>query len=235
MEYPHESGKSKVGGVNKHHLAADFKNASQQIHAQLESHPWVKKLFKGAATLQEYKSYLLALKAVYEALEQGIVQYQSYHPETDLFHQLIDPAYFRKDAIQDDLETLHHIVQSQLDIVTSAGVLNYRQRIVNITKDNPILLVAHAYVRYLGDLSGGQMLKQKLEHQHQYQFPVAFYEFNNLKLSSIASSKLHFRDTLNEIEISDLQKNNLVQEVVKAFELNKGLFDELVESVNEDK
>ena len=42
----------------------------------------------------------------------------------------------------------------------SPRLLDYVNRINQISEEKPELLVAHAYTRYLGDLSGGQILKK---------------------------------------------------------------------------
>ena len=50
------------------------------------------------------------------------------------------------------------------DLVTpSESCKRYVDRINEVAKDRPELLVGHHYTRYLGDLSGGQILKNIAE------------------------------------------------------------------------
>ena len=56
-------------------------------------------------------------------------------------------------------------------------------RINQISKEKPELLVAHAYTRYLGDLSGGQILKKIAQRGMGLQGSegLAFYEFDKIE------------------------------------------------------
>ena len=66
----------------------------------------------------------------------------------------------------------------------------YTNRIESLSDTEPSRLISHAYVRYLGDLSGGQVIKRRvaksygidLEEGDEGGHPgVRFYEFANLE------------------------------------------------------
>jgi heme oxygenase len=48
------------------------------------------------------------------------------------------------------------------DLPQLGAATRYANRIATVVAHDPDLLLAHAYVRYLGDLSGGQILKRLL-------------------------------------------------------------------------
>jgi heme oxygenase len=89
------------------------------------------------------------------------------------------------------------------------------------------LLVAHHYTRYLGDLSGGQVIGRLL--QRTYDLPegrgVAFYEFG-----AIAKPKPYkdaYRAALDSLPLEATDVQRVVDEVKIAFRMNQALFSEL--------
>lgn len=70
-----------------------------------------------------------------------------------------------------------------LQISLSAGTKPYVDRIHEVGEKDPVLLVAHSYTRYMGDLSGGQILKKVA--QRALKLPstgegLNFYQFEGI-------------------------------------------------------
>lgn len=83
------------------------------------------------------------------------------------------------------------------------------------------MLVAHAYTRYMGDLSGGQVLKKVA--QRALKLPstgegVYFYQFDGIH--SAKAFKQLYRSRMNELELDMATKDRLVAEAVLAFQFN---------------
>ncbi|KAF3846876.1 hypothetical protein F7725_003954 [Dissostichus mawsoni] len=100
---------------------------------------------KGKITLPQYK--------IYRALEEEL--------DRNASHPAVAPIYFpqelaRLQTLERDLEHFFGSEWRQRVIVPAATV-RYQERIRRIGAESPDLLVAHAYTRYLGDLSGGQV------------------------------------------------------------------------------
>ena len=56
---------------------------------------------------------------------------------------------------------------------------NYLDRLTTVSRSQPALLLAHAYVRYLGDLSGGQYIKYKIKKAYNLDDDaLRFYDFS---------------------------------------------------------
>eukprot|EP00121_Abeoforma_whisleri_P005982 Awhi_evm1s5431 len=70
----------------------------------------------------------------------------------------------------------------------SPGVMLYLNRLNEITRTKPFLLVAHVYVRYLGDLSGGQVLKRIVRKALNLQHFDVIIDDNNINTDNIESS-----------------------------------------------
>ena len=87
------------------------------------------------------------------------------------------------------------------------------------------LLVAHAYVRYLGDLSGGQILRRVVaESLHLADGTgTAFYEFSG----DAAVLADRFRTRLDSIRADETVVEDIVAEARSAFAFHVSLFEEL--------
>ena len=70
------------------------------------------------------------------------------------------PALWRTLALERD-QALHGPGWPDA-LALQPAAARYRRRLVELETGQPDLLLAHAYVRYLGDLSGGQILQRLL-------------------------------------------------------------------------
>lgn len=108
-----------------------------------------------------------------------------------------------------------------LQISLSAGTKPYVDRIHEVGLKDPVLLVAHSYTRYMGDLSGGQILKKVA--QRALKLPstgegLNFYQFE--EIHSHKGFKQLYRSRLNELELDMETKRRIVDESNKAFGFN---------------
>ena len=91
----------------------------------------------------------------------------------------------------------------------------------------PELLVAHAYTRYLGDLSGGPILRRITARAFGLvgDAGLAFYAFP--EIADLPSFKLDYRSRLDELPVDEALTEELIAEACRAFELNGAIFKEL--------
>lgn len=102
-------------------------------------------------------------------------------------------------------------------------------------RTHPELLVAHAYTRYLGDLSGGQVLKkiaQKAMALPSSGEGLAFFTFPNI--DSPTKFKQLYRARMNTLEMTPEVKHRVTEEAKTAFLLNIELFEELQVMLTEE-
>merc|ERR1719174_39966 len=112
----------------------------------------------------------------------------------------------------------------------SDAVSAYVARLRKVAEEHTILLLAHSYTRYLGDLSGGQILKRKAKKT--YALPttgegVGFYEFPAVK--SVRAFKEEYKTKLNGLELEVGATDALVDESNLAFKFNTDIFLEMDE------
>jgi hypothetical protein len=96
--------------------------------------------------------------------------------------------------------------------------------------EDPVLILAHAYTRYLGDLSGGQILARTAVKT--YGLPagkgVSFYNFEEVgtSVSQVKAFKREYRASMDALQFSVSQADALVEEANVAFLMNMLLFEE---------
>ncbi|KAF8949878.1 hypothetical protein BGZ46_004870 [Entomortierella lignicola] len=102
----------------------------------------------------------------------------------------------------------------------------YISTIERCSASSPELLIAHAYVRYMADLSGGQILSRRLQKYNGIPEGkgVAFYHFELIEQPEVFKDM--FRKRLNQVEISDDQRQEIIQETIMAFHRNIDIFQE---------
>ena len=89
-------------------------------------------------------------------------------------------------------------------------------------------MVAHSYTRYIGDLSGGQILKkiaQKAMNLSDEEGGTAFYNFPDIPNEK--AFKTNYRQMLNELPIDEATEDRIVKEADTTFKLNMSVFREL--------
>ena len=131
-----------------------------EVHAEAESQPFIKSIFAGNVDKDKYTDYVYQLFHVYGLMEI----LASKHGIFDGIENLK-----RANAAQRDwTELCEGITTTIFNIKEST--LKYMQYLDSI-KDDPKKLLAHVYVRHMGDMFGGQQLaKLTPGNGHMYKF-----------------------------------------------------------------
>jgi heme oxygenase len=144
--------------------------------------------------------------------------------------ELFDPRLDRLSAIDHDLAGLAGLAglaRSDGEGLTEpvAATAAYVRRIVDVATSEPRLL-GHHYVRYLGDLSGGQIIASLM--RRHYGIPdeaLTFYAF--VGLGSKGGFKTAYRRAL-DVRLADPGfYAEVLDESRRAYELNRSVFEEL--------
>ncbi|XP_056143675.1 heme oxygenase 2 [Lampris incognitus] len=200
---------------------------TKEIHEKAENTQFVKDFLRGRIRKELFKLGAVALYYTYKAMEEEI--------ERNKDHPNFAPLYFpvelhRHEALARDLEYFYG-PDWQNQISCSQATQRYVDRIHEVGQEDSVLLVAHAYTRYMGDLSGGQVLKKVA--QRALKLPptgegLEFYQFD--AIHSAKAFKQLYRSRMNELELDVETKQKLVAEAVKAFQFNMEVFEELEET-----
>lgn len=201
-------------------LAAELKESTAEVHNQAEGALFVKCFMAGSIDREDHTAHLRALLSVYEALEEGMRKHKD-HP---VLSNIYFPALERSAKIKEDLAFLAgKDWESKLPETEAAR--NYADRLRKLAENNPVRLVAHAYTRYLGDLSGGQILKKMAQkHLGLEQDGLAFYRFD---IEKPGTFKDEYRSRLDQLPLNDTEKKEIIEEAKDAFLLNGKIFAEI--------
>jgi heme oxygenase (biliverdin-producing, ferredoxin) len=201
-------------------LSDSLKQKTSSIHQELESSPFVQKLFTGKLSSSEYYVYLKCLYDIYILLENKI----TFHKETNFIQPIYFTELLRSSSIYKDIQYISSIIDSSK---ASAPPLQSVSAYLNtITNAKDHRLVAHCYVRYLGDLSGGQMLKKIVQKNYANgsEQGINFYMFS---IDNITLFKTNYKERMNSIKLSETEQTEVIEEAEKAFFCNLYLFQEL--------
>ncbi|WCL49237.1 biliverdin-producing heme oxygenase [Leptospira sp. GIMC2001] len=214
-------------------LALKLREGTSQNHNEAESAGFIRCFMKGILEKLTYTSHLESFYFVYQTLEEELNRHKT-HP---IVSKIYFPELYRTSQIEKDLNFfLGNDWKSKIKITSATQ--NYVNNIKNISNNSPELLIAHSYVRYLGDLSGGQILKKVAARALQLDGAgLDFYEFP--EIPSPNEFKKVYRETLDSLDLSEDQQNQIVLESRKVFDLNKEIFleleDDLIRNIGREK
>lgn len=193
---------------------------TKSAHAQIESMPFILNLRDQKLSQNEYTQYLADLKHVYAALEDGLRK----NLEIPAIKALYDDKLSRTKMLDADLKSF----QAEGAIPTDASQ-DYARHLEALSGQTPLLLLAHAYLRYMGDLSGGRMMKKSVEQL----FPgdhTAFYNFDELLGEKALGAKFveyknAWKGRLDGFHFSAEEQSALIEEAQKGFEYAGRMFN----------
>jgi heme oxygenase len=202
-----------------------IRTASHEQHMEAETSTFMSDLLGGRLGVDAYARYTEQLWFVYEALETGVERLAS-DPVAGPF---IRPELFRLGALERDLGHLRG-PDWRAGLSALPATREYADRVRYCAERWPGGYVAHHYTRYLGDLSGGQIIRDKAERTWGFARKgdgVRFYVFEDI--SNPAAFKRGYRETLDAIDADELEKQRIVAECKRAFALNTEVFRALGE------
>lgn len=200
-------------------LADRFKNRTRDLHVLAERSGVTAQILRGKATLPGYALLLASLAPVYLEMERQMTRRAG---EPGL-RRLIDPAILRHDALVHDL-TQFVGADWRERLAPPAESDRYVETIKAAGDGDGARLIAHAYVRYLGDLNGGQALAKLL--QRSLGLPASALTFYAFPLvEDLPSFRASYRAAIDQAgrEIDGLDA--VLEEAALAFQLNIDLSD----------
>ena len=206
-------------------LASQLREGTKQSHTMAENTAYMKCFLKGIVEREPFRKLIANLYFVYSTLEAELLRHRD-HPVVGLIYF---PELNRKASLEKDLAFYYgDNWQSQI-APTEAGKV-YVDRIKEISNSEPALLVAHAYVRYMGDLSGGQALKNIV--RSALNLPpdrgTNFHQFDAFpSVEARRGFKGRYRDALNSLPVDNELIEKIVAEANDAFALNRDVMHAL--------
>jgi len=205
-------------------LASQLREGTKKAHTMAENTGFVSCFLKGVVDKVSYRTLVADLYFVYDAMEQEIGRLRA------AGHPVVGPVGFpelnRRESLEQDL-AFYFGESWRNSVKATPAAQEYVARIHQIAQESPELLVGHHYTRYIGDLSGGQILKniaQKAMNLGDHD-GLRFYEFD--AIPDEKGFKTNYRATLDALPIDQATGDRIVAEANHAFHLNMAMFQEL--------
>jgi heme oxygenase len=202
-------------------LSARLRQETKQAHTRAERSGLMRDMLTGKLDPVRYTALIANLHPVYVALETELARLAA-HPMVAPIHH---PSLNRVPALERDLLVLGGPFWAR-DFPPTGPTTEYVARIHEAAKE-PALLAAHSYTRYLGDLSGGQILKRIVLGLLGAKGPgaISFYEFP--EIPDPDAFKQGYRAALDGLPLEKPLADRVVAEALAAFELNARVFEAL--------
>jgi heme oxygenase len=187
---------------------------TKALHAEAERTGIIRNLLRGEASRAGYVLLLRNLLPGYRAMEHGLER----HHSSPCIGLLSRYRLGRARAIESDLVALCGERWIEDVPLLAAGDI-YARRIAHAAEGDGMRLIAHAYTRYLGDLSGGQILQRLLARSLELRpQELTFYDFPHFPDLDVL--KTDYRKALDQAGALAADPQAVVEEGAIAFSMN---------------
>ncbi|HJC61283.1 MAG TPA: biliverdin-producing heme oxygenase [Candidatus Dietzia intestinigallinarum] len=198
-------------------LSRALQDSTAIAHDRAENAGFITDLMSGKGTIDGFVALLHQSLPVYEALEEACRAVG----DDPRIAAILDPRLERTASLIADLET-HRAAGHTCDVIVPATE-SYVAELNSCAGDAPAL-IGHHYVRYLGDLSGGQIIKTMVRRHYGVEEGMSFYDFD------IPKPKVYkdgYRAALDALPLSEAERDAALAAATRAFDLNHQLFLDL--------
>jgi heme oxygenase len=210
--------------ANPQGLAAALREQTRAAHERAESAPFVAALVGGRLPLSAYAALVAQNHAIYVTLERHAAVWQG----DPVAGRVVFDELTRVPRLRADLQALLGDDWADgADQLVVPATRRYTEHLDEVVADWAAGFLAHHYVRYLGDLSGGQILRRQIEtvYGDLGRASTSFYVFDGIE--RIKPFRDTYRRILDAAPLGVAEQQRAVDEAVVAFELNRAVFDDL--------
>jgi heme oxygenase len=194
---------------------------TRKSHSVAENSAFVTGFFRGLTQKKQFSQLVADLYFVYEAMETAFTETE------DTNVRLIDyPELRRVPSLEKDME-YYYGAEWRNSVKPSEATARYVARIKQVAREEPALLIAHQYTRYLGDLFGGQMMGDMARRSLDLDAGKGtdFYTFDKIPHTKEFINAWYAQ--VNDLKLTEAEKVAIVDEANVVFKYNIELFDEL--------
>lgn len=203
-------------------LAQMLRKRTSALHERAESATFVRRLVAGRVDCLSYARLIEGLHFVYSEMETALDRHRL-HPVLSM----LDVCELRRrQALERDLRWWFGPCWRDVTF-PSPATSAYVARIRTAADEEPLLLVGHMYTRYLGDLSGGEILGRAVARAFgsSPDSGAAFHSFD--AVTDRRTFRDLYRARLDELPLDARSTELVLKEAETAFLLNICLFEEL--------
>ncbi|GGN34783.1 heme oxygenase [Actinoplanes campanulatus] len=230
-----------------------IRRATMVEHREAETRSFISRLMAGSVPMAGYAALTAQYLTIYRELESAAAHMRTAAPSSptnratagsssgpasdrvgagsvsgsaaELVAGFADPALTRVPSLEADLAHLYGPDwESVITVLDSTR--RYAERLRAQAATSPTHFIAHHYVRYLGDLSGGQMIGRTLANLYGLgEAGTSFYRFE--QIPDPRAYKIAYRARLDALDLTEDQAEIMLAEARLAFRCNADIFVEL--------
>lgn len=193
-------------------------------HQRAECTDYMQAVLGGKLALEGYAAMVAQLYFVYVVLEEAAEAMRA----DQVGGKFVFDSLLRTKALRADLE---YLVGADWPsrIEPTEATRKYCARMREVCFDWPGGFIAHSYTRYLGDISGGQIIRTALERAFPTELVngrgIAFYQFPGI--ADLSTFKREYRQLLDTVTWSTQEQAKVIDEALVAYQLNTDVLVEL--------
>ncbi|SES13401.1 Heme oxygenase [Corynebacterium cystitidis DSM 20524] len=202
-------------------LSVALRNQTAKAHEAAEGSAFMQMLLNGQLDKDSVVQLHGQYWAIYPALDAAMAE----AAVATCAAAIYDPRLERTAALEHDLHAMCGDAWRD-EIVITPATKRYVERLEQLRLQISPLVIAQHYVRYLGDLSGGQVIRRCLGRDYGIpESSLTFYDFS--AVGKIPTYRNQYRQKLDELALNDEARARLVEEAQYAFRLNQEMFADL--------
>lgn len=216
-------------------LSERLRTETKDVHTAAERSGIMRQLLRGEISVASYVALLGNLAALYEALESALARHAAHDSLRAIeWHRLARLPTLRHDmaalsaGLSVGMEGREDAPQgSGAEWALAPATREYVAHLHRLSDQHPERLWAHAYLRYLGDMYGGQIIKRLVlaSVAGGDARAVSFYEF--AEIDDLAAFLTAFRVALDDAPLHPTTPDAMVAEARFGYELHARMFTEL--------
>lgn len=207
-------------------LSEELRSHTAAAHTAAEDSSFISELMGGSLDAAAVVSLLDQSLVIYRALEAALALHVD-HPQLGAF---IDPKLARVGALEADM-AYHHGENWEAKLADGSiailpATVAYAEALATLGGESIEFLLAHHYVRYMGDLSGGLIISRMVQRH----YGIADEGLNFYTFDAITKPKPYkdaYRDLMDTSSFSRTQKDAILNFAAESFELNRAVFVDL--------
>ncbi|WP_031465387.1 heme oxygenase (biliverdin-producing) [Sciscionella sediminilitoris] len=207
-------------------LADRLRTGTKQAHRNVGANPLLRALLAGSLPMAGYAALTAQYFAIYRTLERHAIHWIG----NPIAGRMLFPELPRAARLRHDLTVLFgEGWRERTGAAIRPATERYCAHLDRTVRHWPGGFLAHHYVRYLGDLSGGQLVRRALSHNYGYTGRMAstFYQFSCARTVKLLRDR--YREAIDTAPVPVAEQRAIVAEAELAFRLNQDVFAELGE------
>lgn len=202
-------------------LSVELKEATAATHDTAEKSTFMTDLMRGELAYADVVNLTSQYWFIYSALEEAVRRTSA----TPAVASVADPRIERLSALEHDLAEM--IGADWREVISpTPATQRYVATLNSLGAAQAASVVAHHYVRYLGDIAGGQAIARMLADA--YEIPaeqLTFYDF--AAIGKIPPYRKAYKAALDSLPIDADEREELLDAAREAFACNTAVFNDL--------